>query len=148
MIYLASDHGGWTAKEWLRAVLEKSGYRLTDLTSAKPAPTDDYPMVAAVLGKKVAQSKKHLGIGFCRSGVGMTVAANKIAGIRAAQAFNVRMAKKSRTDDNTNILALDSAYHSLSELQKISQVWLVTPYVPQARFERRLREIKKLERDR
>lgn len=144
-VYLASDHGGWRQKKLLAGWLRKVGWSVTDLGPAKLKANDDYPIWAARLARMVQRDRGSRGILVCRSGVGMAITANKFSGIRAAQAFSSRMAKKSREDENTNVLSLAADYHSATALKSIAKAWLQTPYQPRSRFQRRLHQLARIE---
>lgn len=146
MTYLVSDHGGWALKRKVFRQLKLRGHEVTDLGPARLERQDDYPLWAAKLARQVQHHPGSQGIAICRSGVGMAMVTNKFSGIRAAQALTPAMAKQARRDENSNILSLAADYHSWSEIQQIIRAWLTTIYRPTKRFQRRLREIKRLER--
>lgn len=148
MIYVASDHGGFRPKKVIVAWLKKQGWPVSDLGPMVFNRQDDYPFWAAAVAKKVQHSKKDLGILLCRSGVGMAIAANKFSGVRATQALNPQMAKKSRLDENANVLSLSADYQTFAEMQRIVKSWLTTAYIPKPRYQRRLRELSRLEHGR
>ncbi len=145
MIYLASDHGGFKLKTTIARWLTEQGYPVTDLGPAHLDVSDDYPVWAATLARHVQRQRNSRGIAVCRSGIGMAIVANKFSGVRAAQAFSSLMAKKSRLDENANVLSLAADYHDWPELRAILRAWLTTKYRPTKRFNRRLREIGRLE---
>lgn len=148
MVYLVSDHGGFDAKGHLVRWLQSHKIPVVDLGPAKAVADDDYPVWAARLAKKIQTSKKSVGIALCRSGVGMAMVANKFSGIRAAQAFTPSMAAQARRDEDSNILALAADYHSQRELRAIVRAWLTTKYKSNARYQRRLKEIRAFEHGR
>ncbi len=148
MIYIVSDHGGFDAKGHLTRWLLSHKVPVIDLGPEKPDPKDDYPVWAARLAKQVQKKKKSMGIALCRSGVGMAIVANKFDGIRAAQAHTPAMAAKSRQDEDTNVLSLAADYLSQREMRSIIRSWLTTKYKAKSRYQRRLREIQKIEHGR
>ena len=147
-VFITADHGGWRAKQKLVPWLRRQGVTVVDLGPEKLRTDDDYPVWAARLARHVQRHPGSFGIGLCRSGVGMAIAANKLAGIRAAQAFTPAMAKKSRVDEDANILSLGVDYASGPMLQKIILAWLKTTYRPTKRFTRRLRQLSRLDHGR
>lgn len=148
MVYLVSDHGGFDAKGHLVRWLQSHKVPAVDLGPDKPVADDDYPVWAARLSRQVQKTKNSVGIALCRSGVGMAMVANKFSGIRAAQAFTPSMAAQSRKDEDCNVLSLAADYHSQRELRAIVRAWLTTKYKSNARFQRRLKEIRTIEHGR
>lgn len=150
MIYLGADHGGWHLKEKCKQWLTLQGYPWEDVGNTIFDADDDYPFFAILAAKKVAlDQKKGLpsrGIIFCRSGSGAAIVANKIAGVRAVNAFDVQTAKKSRGDNDANVLTVGADYIEEKEFFEIAAVWLTAPFSQEKRHGRRLREIERLEK--
>lgn len=147
-IYLAADHGGWQMKRWAQTVLEKAGWRVIDVGPDELEPDDDYPVLAAQAARLVRRTRGARGILFCRSGVGMAIVANKFKGIRAVQGWNPNVARRSRQDEDTNVLTIASDEQSWSDVRRIMSTWLETAYRPIKRYERRLKEIRQAEHGR
>lgn len=148
MVYIVSDHGGFDAKAHLVRWLNSHRIPVVDLGPVKADPDDDYPVWAARLARQVQRSRRSFGIALCRTGVGMAMVVNKFPGLRAAQAFTPAMAAQARRDEDSNVLALAADFHSQRELRAIVRAWLTTKYKPQARYQRRLREIRAIEHGR
>jgi ribose 5-phosphate isomerase B len=146
MIYISSDHGGYGLKSYLVSELAKKGVALTDIGPEKLDMEDDYPEFAALLAVKVTESPENKGILICRNGVGMSIAANKYRGIRAALSWNPDHVLSSRKDDNSNVLVLPADYISSEEAMKIVDTWLNTPFKGEERFVRRLAKLAALEK--
>lgn len=145
MIILGSDHAGFTLKEELKRYLSSKGEDIDDVGTYSSDPVD-YPEFAAEVAHKVALSRgKDRGILVCGSGVGMAIAANKIDGIRAVDADSEEIAKKSREDDDTNVLTLAGRLLETDRALSITDVWLKTPFSNKDRHVRRIQEIKDLE---
>ena len=103
-LYIGSDHGGLELKHYL---MDKfSNIQFEDLGHLKNDPADNYPEVAHKVAEAVSQDKKSLGVLICGSGLGMSMAANKHKGVRAAVATTPEMAHLSRQHNNANILSL------------------------------------------
>ncbi len=146
MIYIGSDHGGFKLKEDIKKFLHSRNMSLKDLGAKKFVDDDDYPQYAVAVAKQVGKNPdKNRGILICRSGQGVCIAANKLKGVRAALAWNERVAKHSRNDDDTNILCLASDFISPEAAEDIVSAWLDTPFSYEDRHIRRIKEIKKLE---
>ena len=144
-IYLGSDHGGFGLKEQVKKYFDKSGRAYVDLGAKKYQPRDDYPDYAFVVAKKVVKMKSK-GILFCRNGIGVAIAANKIKGARAASLNSPRIAQTARADDDTNILCLGADYISPDLAKRTIKVWLKTEFSGKARHKRRINKIRKVER--
>lgn len=144
-IYLASDHGGFTAKQMLENFLTNRGEQVTDLGPHRLDPDDDYPIFARAVAQAVRQASGALGILLCRSGAGMAIVANKFPGIRAAVAWSPEIAHAARADDAVNVLCLAADYLSDAELREIVIAFLQTVPKTDERYQRRLREIRTIE---
>ncbi len=141
-IAIASDHGGFKLKEEIKKFLEKEGYQIKDF-GTNSEESCDYPDFAYPAAKAVAEGTFDRGILFCGSGVGASIVANKVKGIRAVNAWDEDIAKQSREHGDCNVLALGGRYVSPSKAKKIVDVWLKTPF---SGDERHLRRIRKIER--
>lgn len=146
-IILGSDHGGFKLKEQIKKYFQIQGINYIDLGNRNFNPNDDYPFFALKVAKRVVK-EKGWGVLFCRSGAGMAIAANKIKGIRAAQAFSPSMARKAKEDDNVNVLCLGSDYLSREQVKKIINAWLQSKPSKAKRHQRRINQIKNTERKR
>ena len=146
-IYIGADHAGFALKEKLKSYLERNGFDYEDL-SPKLIEGDDYPDVAFLLGKKVVADKsgESKGVLVCGGGNGMSIAANKVSGVRAAEAFDVKTARLSRTDNDANIISLGSWDVSSWSAKRILKIWLNTNFSGEERHRRRLRKISDFER--
>lgn len=146
MLYIGSDHNGFYVKKRLCAWFLTRKISYTDLGPYSVDKNDDYPDYAARVAKQIQKSPhKHRGILLCCSGVGMSIAANKFKNIRAALCTSAKMAKLSRTDDNSNILVLPACLLSYTILQKITSLWLKTRFSNANRHKRRIHKISKFE---
>ncbi|MFH1284224.1 MAG: RpiB/LacA/LacB family sugar-phosphate isomerase, partial [Candidatus Peregrinibacteria bacterium] len=105
VVYIGSDHAGFEAKGELKKYLEDGGYNVTDLGCFTPEPCD-YPDVAREVGEKVAEHGSAFGILICGTGIGVAMAANKVRGVRAAQATDENLAEMARKHNNANIVTM------------------------------------------
>ena len=140
MIYLGSDHAGFKTKEVIKKYLEKNKIRFTDLSS-KFVDGDDYPDHAKKVAKKVAKDKKSKGILVCGSGTGMTIAANRIKGVRAALAYDKYSAVMARKDNDTNIIALRGRNFPAKKAVDLVKLWLKTPFTGKSRHKKRIKKL-------
>jgi len=145
-IYLGSDHAGFELKEKLKDFLKKEGYNFEDVGPHSYEPADDYPDYAVKVCKKVLLNKSK-GILICGTGMGMTMAANKISGIYATLCLNEDMAKKAREHSNANVLALGGWTVQPEMAKKIVKIWLETPFSNEERHIRRINKIKRIEKE-
>ncbi|MCL5006610.1 MAG: RpiB/LacA/LacB family sugar-phosphate isomerase [Patescibacteria group bacterium] len=145
IIYLGADHRGFNLKEGVKAYLTQSGYQVNDLGAATLAPEDDYPDYASAVAQKVrADFLGSRGVLFCGSGAGMDIVANRYPLIRSVLAISPDQVMASRTDDDTNILALAADFIDLETAKKIVSVWLQTDFDGEERHRRRLEKIRSL----
>ncbi len=144
-IYIAADHRGVSLKSEIKDFLKELGHTVIDAgadTSAKPC---DYPPLAFKVAQSVAKQRTSRGILVCMSGIGMSIAANKVPGAYAALCYNVEAAKLSRQHNNANILVLGARFSSDEDLRKIIRVWLAEKFEG-GRHARRVRAIKNIEK--
>ena len=147
MVYIGSDHGGFRLKESLKKYLVKKNIKFEDLGAPALNAKDDYPDYAEKVARAVAKNPdSHMGILMCRSGQGMCIAANKVSGVRAASAWNLKLAYSTRNDDGANILCLATDYMSEKIALNIATVFINTPFSKAARHGRRVLKIKKMEK--
>lgn len=106
-LIIATDHNGVEFKKELREKLRRLKFKVVD-ASPENDPTDDYPDFAFKVAKMVLENEDSYGILVCGTGIGMCIAANKVKGIRCALVNSARAATLARSDDDANIIALDS----------------------------------------
>lgn len=147
MIFIAADHGGFNLKKKIVKFLEKEGWLVGDLGPFKFNPGDDYPDYGFALGKKVALKKGTKGVLLCLSGIGMSVVANKVKGVRAALCLNPVQAQKAREHNDANVLVLAADFTSLPKMKKIIKKFLETKFSGSQRHKRRLKKIEKFEQE-
>ena len=144
-VAIGSDHGGFTLKGRLVAVLQAKGLEVADLGTHSPKPCD-YPQIGVKVASAVAQRRFDGGILLCKSGIGIAIVANKVPGIRAAVCGDVFDARRSRAHNDANVLVLGAEKLSAAQAQRIVEAWLSTPFESGGRHERRVRQIAALER--
>jgi ribose 5-phosphate isomerase B len=142
-VALGSDHAGYALKEELRALLEERGHEVVDVGTRSPDSTD-YPDYAAQVGRQVAEGAVDRGILVCSTGVGMSIAANKIPGVRAALAFNTDEVRLTRAHNDANVLAFGARYTTVDAGLEMIDVFLETPFEA-GRHQRRVDKITALE---
>lgn len=140
---IGSDHTGVALKRALVQHLRQKGLAVEDRGTDSEEPVD-YPDVAAAVGLAVARGEADAGIVIDGAGLGSTIAANKIRGVRAAMCTNVTLARYAREHNGANILALGATLVTIDEAREIVDTWLATP-MREARYIRRLLKIRRLE---
>ena len=142
-ILIASDHAGVELKSSIQKSLPE--YEWMDLGPTTGSRVD-YPDFAEKLGARIAGGEAEFGILICGSGVGMSIAANKITGIRAALVENPVAARLSREHNNANVLCLGSRFIAPEYGAEIAKTWLETPFSNDNRHNGRIQKISKLEK--
>lgn len=144
-VIIASDHAGFRLKKKIIKYLERKRIKYKDL-GTDSLESVDYPDYALKVAEKVAKNKDRRGILVCGTGTGMTIAANKIKGIRAVAAYDSYSAKMSRIDNDSNILGLRGRFFPFDKIKGIMNVWLKTPFSGEGRHKRRIKKIVDYER--
>ena len=144
---LASDHGGLDKKAFLAKELENMGYPVEDFGPHALDPEDDYPDFAAPLCTALRDGKVDAGILICRSGIGMSIFANRFHGIRAALADSPQKARSSRDHNDSNVLVTGGDTLSPQEMLDVVKAWLDTPFSQAERHARRLDKVEKYSLD-
>jgi len=138
-IIIGADHAGFKLKEKLKNELERLTYAVEDVTP-QFKKGDDYPLIGAKVARRVAKTKKP-GILICGSGVGMTIAANRIKGARAVLGHNAREIEHARIDADVNILALSGWKTTLAMAMGMVRVFMKTKASKMPRHRRRVRQL-------
>ncbi|HOS43437.1 MAG TPA: ribose 5-phosphate isomerase B [Armatimonadota bacterium] len=145
-IALGVDHAAFEYKEALRAELERLGHAVLDCGTDGPAAVD-YPAIALAVARAVRDGAAALGIFLCGTGIGGSIAANKVRGVRAAlchEAFTARMA---RQHNNANVLCIGARVVGRDLALEIVRVFLATAWTGEARHARRLAQLAEAEAD-
>lgn len=143
---IAADHGGFELKERLLEELRELGHEVVDFGAREYAPKDDYPDYIVPLARAVAQGEVERGVAICGSGVGACVAANKVAGVRAALVTEVFSAHQGVEDDDMNIMCLGGRVTCYALAWDLVQTFLKARFKGGERFQRRLDKVARLER--
>lgn len=142
-IAIGSDHAGFVLKEQLRGRLQSQGHDVVDF-GTNSTESVDYPDFAEKVGEAIVHGQAERGILVCSSGVGMSIAANKVNGIRAALGTSEEEVSYVRRHNDANILAIGAKYTAPELAEKISDVFLATEFEG-GRHARRIEKIKKIE---
>jgi ribose 5-phosphate isomerase B len=143
-IAIGADHAGFELKQQIRDHLQRKGIDVLDEGTESPDSVD-YPDYALKVGEDVTCHRADLGILVCGTGIGMSIAANKVPGIRAARAVSESDAQLSREHNDANVLTLGARVTASDLAQRIVDVWLKTPFLGE-RHARRVGKIDAIER--
>ncbi|MET8280869.1 ribose-5-phosphate isomerase [Micromonospora sp. NPDC005174] len=144
-VYLGSDHAGFELKVHLANHLAKQGYDVVDVGPHSYDPDDDYPTFCLHTGDRVVADETSLGVVIGGSGNGEQIAANKVAGVRAALAWSVETAQLARQHNDANVVAVGARQHTLDEATGIVEAFLNTPFSGNERHARRIIQVAEYE---
>ena len=144
-IGMAADHGGFELKERLATLLKEAGHEVVDFGPSCLDPADDYPDFVVPLAKAAAGRQVERGIAVCGSGVGASIAANKVAGVRAALVHEVFSAHQGVEDDDMNVLCLGGRVVGAALAWDLVKAFLSARFKGAERFTRRLEKVRQLE---
>jgi ribose 5-phosphate isomerase B len=147
-VYLGSDHAGFELKVHLANHLATQGYEVIDVGPHAYDPDDDYPAFCLHAGDRVVRDPGSLGVVIGGSGNGEQIAANKVAGVRAALAWNIDTAQLAREHNDANIVAVGARQHTLDEATALVEAFLTTQFSGNPRHARRITQVADYEQTR
>jgi len=142
---MAADHGGYELKEYLAEQLRRAGYTVSGFGDRQPNADDDYPDFVVPLARAVACGKVERGIAICGSGVGASVCANKVAGVRAGLIHECFSAHQGVEDDDLNVICLGGLVVGQALAWELVQGFLAARFTGAERHRRRLAKVAALE---
>jgi ribose 5-phosphate isomerase B len=142
-IAIGADHAGFTLKNDLRDALRASGHEVEDL-GTDSATSTDYPDYALKVARQVASGDADRGVLVCATGIGMSIAANKVHGIRAALGTNPEEVRLVRAHNNANVLTFGQKFVDAPTAENLTKIFLETPFEG-GRHERRVNKISAME---
>lgn len=143
-IVIGADHGGFALKKKIIEQLERSRYRVEDV-GTHAEESSDYPGYGFAVAREVSRKKAARGIVICKSGIGMSIIANKMPGVRAALCSSVKDAVSSRQHNDANVLVLAATKTGPKKADDMIKAWLRTKAL-KGRHARRVNQIKRLEK--
>jgi ribose 5-phosphate isomerase B len=144
-IFLGADHAGYELKNMLREHLHHAGYDVEDVGAKTLDEEDDYPRYAyAVATKVLGAEDDDLGILICGSGQGMSMAANRVNGVRAALAWDEPSAQAAREDDDANVLVIPARFVESEAAASMVDAFLKAKFNSDPKYQRRLDELEQL----
>ncbi len=144
-VSLASDHAGYLMKEEVKSYLEKKGYEVKDYGTFSEESMD-YPDTIKLAARAVSRKDVDRGVVLCASGIGASIVANKVKGIRAALCLDEYSAEYSRRHNDANVLVLGAKRNTKEEIFKIIDIWFSTDFEG-GRHERRVNKIAEVEKE-
>ncbi len=145
MIYIGADHRGFELKKDMTDFLSGLGHKVTDVGTHVAGTDCDYPQISVDVATGVVNNPGARGILLCMTGIGHSIAANKIPGAYAALVYNKEAAALSRQHNNSNILVLGAKFVDESLMKDIIKIWLSTEFEG-GRHQRRFDQIKAIEK--
>ncbi len=143
-IGIACDHNGMKLKSEIINYLKSINYDIIDYGPKILNPQDDYPDYAFKLGEAIKEKKVEYGILICGTGIGMSIACNKVKGVRCAKVNTIKETKLTRIDNNANVIAFSKDLN-FEKIKRIIEVFLTTPFSSEERHHRRVEKITKYE---
>jgi ribose 5-phosphate isomerase B len=145
-IAIAADHAGYELKQFIAECLREWGHDVRDLGTDQPDQPDDYPDYAVALGQSIQQQRADRGVLICGSGVGASVAANKLRGIRAGLCHDTYSAHQGVEHDDMNVIVLGSRIVGTALASDIVRMFVDAEFSNEERHLRRLNKVKALDR--
>ena len=142
---IASDHGGFALKEQIADLLRGAAHEVLDFGADQPSPGDDYPDYVIPLARAVAAGTVDRGIALCGSGVGASICANKVAGVRAGLIHDVFSAHQGVEDDDMNVFCLGGNVIGASLAWELLETFLDAHFSGAPRHRRRVAKVQALE---
>lgn len=145
-IAVSADHGGYCLKDTVTQTLAALGHEVLEVGARAFDATDDYPDVAEAVGRAVQAGDAERGVAICGSGVGVTIAANKLAGVRACLCHDTYTAAQGVRHDDMNVLCLGGRVIGPDLAKELLRAFVGAEYNPTDRFARRVAKVTRLER--
>ncbi len=145
-IAVGADHAGYALKELLVPWLRASGHEVDDLGAKELVPDDDYPDFALPVARAVQSASAERGIIVCGSGVGASVIANKVPGVRAGLCHDTYSSHQGVEHDDMNVLCLGGRIISEELSKDVVKAFLEASFIPEPRFQRRLNKLLDIEK--
>ena len=144
-VAIGADHGGYELKKELSALLSAAGHEVVDVGAHTMDSSDDYPDFAAAVAKAVASKDAERGIMVCGSGVGASVASNKVKGARASVCHDTYSAHQGVEHDDMNVLCLGARIVGIELAREVATAFLSAQFTGEERHQRRLDKVLNIE---
>lgn len=146
-VVIGADHNGFDSKDTVRQWLEAAGHAVIDVGPHELDPSDDYPDFARLVGEALQRGEADRGILLCGSGVGASIAANKMRGIRAGLCHDAYSAHQAVEHDNVNVLCLGPRIVGPALMEELVTAFLAAAFTGEERHARRLAKVTALEQE-
>ena len=144
-VVIGADHGGYALKDELKGFVESLGHEVVDVGAHELDAADDFPDFTKAVAERVASNDARRGIMICGSGVGASVAANKVRGIRASVCHDTYSAHQGVEHDDMNVLCLGARIIGIELARELTSAFLSAEFAPEERFRRRLDKVLDME---
>ena len=144
-VVIGADHGGFALKDELKAFVESIGHEIVDVGAHQLDPADDFPDFTKLVAQSVVSAEAQRGIMICGSGVGASVAANKVKGVRASVCHDTYSAHQGVEHDDMNVLCLGARIIGIELARELADAFLSAEFAPEERFRRRLDKVLDME---
>ncbi len=147
-VAVGADHAGFDLKVQLVPWLESSGHEVVDVGAHTLDPADDFPDFAAAVAHSINDGVADRGVMVCGSGVGASIATNKVSGIRACLCHDTYTARQGVEHNNMNVICLGGRVIGIETAKDVVAAFLGADYTPEARFQRRIDKVSEIEQSR
>ena len=144
-VVIGADHGGYPLKEELKGYVESLGHEIVDVGAHELDPADDFPDFTKSVAESVTSGEAARGIMICGSGVGASVAANKVKGVRASVCHDTYSAHQGVEHDDMNVLCMGARIIGVELARELTDAFLSAEFAPEERFQRRLDKVLEME---
>ncbi len=145
---IGADHAGFDLKAQVVPWLESSGHQVVDIGAHTLDPADDFPDFAAAVARSVIGNQAERGVMICGSGVGASIATNKVGGIRACLCHDTYTARQGVEHNDMNVLCLGGRVIGIETAKEVIAAFIGAEFMPETRFQRRINKVSEIEADR
>ena len=145
---IGADHAGFDLKAQVVPWLESSGHQVVDLGAHNLDPADDFPDFAAAVARSVTGGEVERGLMICGSGVGASIATNKVSGVRACLCHDTYTARQGVEHNDMNVLCLGGRVIGIETAKEVIAAFIGAEFMPEDRFQRRIDKVSKIEAER
>ena len=145
---VGADHAGFDLKAQIIPWLESTGHEVVDMGAHTLDPADDFPDIASAVASSVTGGQAERGVMICGSGVGASIATNKVRGIRACLCHDTYTARQGVEHNDMNVLCLGGRVIGIETAKEVIAAFIGADFMPEARFQRRIDKMSEIEADR
>ena len=145
---IGADHAGLDMKSQIIPWLQQAGHEVVDVGAHTLDPADDFPDFAAAVGQTLCVGEAERGVMICGSGVGATIASNKVSGVRAALCHDTYTARQGVEHNDMNVLCMGGRVIGIETAKEVISAFIGASFTPEERFLRRIDKVDKIERTR